>query len=309
LKEASEVLSGDFLRKIILPGAVVASYAHPYLRSWLVPITHEQYDLEIGLVLLAEAAFFGLLMSSATLPIYHVYEGLKLSRLTRWAKQRNFERLEKLGKDWVALHTPRGRKLTEEEQDKEGEIFENLSDFLMVEAEGKRKYIVKRSTLLGNIIASYELYPQTRYGIDGVMFWYHLMTLAPEPARKSFEEGVGFANSMVLTSAAGALVSFIALCSLLGRLIGTIGGLVLIKVNLPAGIDVVGLLGGVAMWFIFYQLSLPAHRKVRYVFHGLIDLTMPKLARYLNAFDPKKAIDAAKKAREVKKYLLLLKKD
>jgi hypothetical protein len=307
LKEASEALTGDFLRRIILPGAVIASYAHPYLRSWLVPITHEQYGLETGLVLLAEAAFFGLLVSSATLPIFHVYEGLRLKFLTRWARRQNIQRLNKLEAEWVSLHTP-SRKLTEEEQDKEGEVFEGLSDFLIVEASGRREYVVKRSTLLGNIIASYEFYPQTRYGIDGIVFWYHLLALAPEATRKSFEEKVAFADSMVLTSATGAIVSLLALCSLLGRLVGKMSGLALITVRLPLSVDVIGFLGGVVAWFIFYQLSLPAHRKIRSVFHALTDLTMPKLIRYMNAFDPQKATEAMEKSKEVKKYLLLLKK-
>ncbi|MBW8878428.1 MAG: hypothetical protein JF614_26005, partial [Acidobacteria bacterium] len=297
MKEASEVLDGDFLRRIILPGAVAASYAHPYLRSWLVPMTHKQYGLEVGLVLLAEAVFFGLLVSSATVPIFQVYEGFRLRRLTRCAEWWNRKRLKKLEAAYMALNAP-GHKLTEEEKNKSSKLFEGLSDYLIVESEGKAEYTVERPTLLGNIMATYELYPKTRYGVNGVAFWNHLLSLAPESARKSFEENVTFADSMVLTSATGALVLLVALCSMLGRLIGTISGLAIIKVSLPVGVDIGGFLGGVATWFLFYQLSLPAHRKVRYVFQALTDLTMPKFVRYINAFDVKKATGAAAKAEE-----------
>lgn len=186
-------------------------------------------------------------------------------------------------------------------------LLADLSDFPVEPANGKGRYVIERPTRLGNIIAGYELYPQTRYGVDSLAFWYHLLILAPESARKAYEEKVAFAEGMVLTSATGALVAAVALCSLLGRVIGKMSGHALINLPLPASIDAIGCLGGIAAWFVFYKLSLPAHRQVRSVFQALTDLTMSRLTRYIKSFDITQARSGiSEKSEAVKDYLELL---
>jgi hypothetical protein len=276
-----------------------------------VPVTHEQYGLEVGLVLLAESVFFGLLLSSAILPIFQVYEGFSLSWLTSWAEKRNRVRLEGLKQEWVELEQLRLKKqehfqeLSIEEKNRQRRILAGLADFPIAEKGEEVEYIVAQPTQLGNIMVGYELYPQTRYGFFSTTFWYHLRFLAPESARKAFEDGVAFADGLILSSAAGAVVVLLAAASLLGRLVYGITGVALITVHLPVG---AGIFGGLVAWFLFYQLALPAHRKVGALFRALTDLTARKLARQLEGFDPEAAKSAEKKARRFDAYTRFLDK-
>jgi hypothetical protein len=312
LSEASGVLDGVFLRRVVLPGAVVTSYVHPYLRGWLVPVTQEQYGLEVGLVLLAEAVLYGLLLSSAILPIFQVYEGFSLTWLTKWAEERNRKRLAGLEQDWIELKRLREekfpQKLSNEEKNRERRILAGLEDFPIEGEEGETGYVVEQPTRLGNIMAGYERYPETRYGFFSITFWYHLVFLAPEAARKAFEEGVAFADSMVLSSAAGVVVFLLAAGALLGRLVYQITGLALVRVPLGFGADIAGVVGGLLAWVLFYQLALPAHRKVGALFRALTDLTARKLGRYLEGFGPEAAKSAEDKANKFDDYTRFLRK-
>jgi hypothetical protein len=310
MKEASEFLQGGDLRRIFLPGAVVVLYIHPYLRSWLLPLSTRYFDLEAGLVLLAEALLFGLLISSAMLPIFYLYEGHQsawltwpASRFNRWKKQRIRSKLKSLYA---------GRKyddFTDFEKTRANRLYARLRDFPVERKNGRPEFVVDRPTRLGNIIASYEHYPRTRYGIDGLTFWSHLLVLAPEPAREGYEEAVAFADSMVLTSASGAMVAVAALCALCSRAVGVLSpsAAALLRVSTPPIVDWLGLAGGLAVWLSFYQLALPAHRKVRRAFQALTDLAVPTFVAWVMSVDIPLRTDVAAKADEVSAYLTVLK--
>jgi len=290
---------------------VIVLYVHPYLRQWLLPVGTEYLGLEVGIVLVAEALFFGLLVSSALLPVFYVYEGFALRWLTlpagalnRFMKKHVRDKLRSLYK---------GRKyaeFSEAEKNLANSLYARLTDLPVELRDGKAEFVVDRPTRLGNIIAGYESYPQTRYDIDGLTFWSHLLFLAPEAARESYEERVAFGESMVLTSASGALVALLALCALCGRAIGALGGsaLVVFHVSTPMRIDWIGFGGGLAVWYLFYRLSLPAHREVKSAFQALTDLTIPAFTRWMKKVEIPVPPEVAAKAEEVSAYLRLLKK-
>jgi hypothetical protein len=253
--------------------------------------------------------FFGLLISSALLPIFYLYEGFQLSWLTRPAGALNRFKKRRVRAKLKSLYKGRAYSdFAEDEKNLANRLYGRLTDFPVEQRDGKAEFVVDRPTLLGNIIAGYESYPETRYNIDGLTFWSHLLSLAPEAARASYEERVAFGESMVLTSASGALVSIIALCALCGRAIGALGGsaLVLLRVSTAARVDWIGLAGGLSVWYVFYRLSLPAHRQVRAAFQALTDLTIPAFFMWLKEVEIPVPTDVAARAREISAYLRLL---
>ncbi len=311
MEDVSDNLSSNLLRRVVLPGAVAVLYFHPYFGERLLSVSRS-YGVTELIVLLVEAAFLGLLISSSILPIFYVYEGFRFSWLTWPALKLNAHRKKTAREKLNSLYTDaKGNDRTyeqfsEKEKNKADRLTGFLKDFPVKLRNGRPTYVVDRPTILGNIIDGYESYPETRYGIDGLFFWFHLLILAPDAARKEYEEKVAFAESLVLTSATGALVAVVALCSLFGRAAGALTGKVFIHLTPPASFDWWGLAGGLIVWFIFYKLALPAHRQVRSAFQAVTDLAMPRLLRWLKAFNAPAAPGMVATANTVSEYLRFL---
>jgi hypothetical protein len=305
---ASDNLSSDLLRRVILPGAVAVVYLHPYLNDFAASASRF-YGVTALVVLTAEAVLFGLLVSSAKLTIFYIYEGFRLSRLTAPAKWVNTRRKDRTRKKVAALYKKYGKyeDFPESEKNRASKLYGFLSNFpVKRNLEGKATFAVENSTLLGNIIAGYESYPKTRYGIDSLFFWFHILIFAPEAARKEYEDKVAFAESLVLTSATGAIVAFCALCALFGRAVGAWTGKYLIHVRQPATTDWLGLVGGLLVCFVFYNLALPAHRRVASSFRAVTDLAMPKLLRWIKTFEAPVPPEITTKADSMVSYLKFL---
>ena len=303
--EGSDNLSSDLLRRVVLPGVVAVLYLHPYLNGLASSASHF-YGVTALVVLTVETVLLGLLISSAKLPIFYIYEGFRLTWLTAPAKWVNMRRKDKARKRLAALYEKYGKyeDFPEAYKNKASKLSGFLSNFpVKRNHDGKAMYAVDSSTLLGNIIAGYESYPATRYGIDGLFFWFHILIFAPEAARKEYEEKVSFAESLVLTSATGAIVAFCALCALFGRAVGAWTGKYLIHVTQPASTDWLGLAGGLIVCFVFYKLALPAHRRVASSFRAVTDLAMPKLLCWVKTFQAPVPLEIITKADSMVKYL------
>jgi len=160
------------------------------------------------------------------------------------------------------------------------DILQELHDDYPKDPNGNAN--VERPTRLANIIASYELYAETRYGIDGTYFWYHILALSDEAARTRFLERSNNADTQVLISAAGAVVSIIGLCFLMGILVGEIAPrLIILHTKTTILFGWANAFGGLFISLIFYRLALPAHRDVAESYRALLDLTMPKFLKWL----------------------------
>lgn len=242
---------------------------------------------------------FGLILSSLSTPIFYIYEGFRWSQLTKWLKRLNRNRLSRIERkiqnakesiDRIERDLRSGH-VSEKEENRLNEEKDRFTDRRDLLEQDRDDYplvngapIVERPTRLSNLIASYELYPESRYGVDGTFFWYHILNLSEDPARTEFQENVGKAESLVLISAAGALVGLAGLAFLLGMGVGALGeGYVFFRTATPVFLGWVELIAGFLIFVVSYHLALPAYRDAAESFRAMVDLGMPKFLDWLKA--------------------------
>jgi hypothetical protein len=275
MKPFEEAFASELFRRVILPGIILSAGVHPMISGYLSALK-ELYGLGPTSFIVAEVIVLGLVVSSAIQQIYYIYEGFRLGWLTWAAGKLIHRRFSGQKRRLKSIEKSRNYDdLNQVEQQEVSKIYEYLGHFpLQRQSDGSFDYFVDRPTRLGNVIATYELYPESRYGVDGVDFWNHFLNLASDTTRKAFEDKYSFAEGMVLASFSGALVFVLHLSVLLGFAIRTLvrTGTVF---NLP-GVPVVSAwltLFGVATWLLFYLCALPAHAEAGAAFRAIVDLT------------------------------------
>jgi hypothetical protein len=303
MKPIEGAFASEALRRVILPGIVLAIGVHPLIGRLVSVPLESLYGVSPTVLFVTEIVFFGLILSSAVQWVYYVYEGFRLRALTGLAGRINRRRVQKLSETQKALMAIRDRSQADE--NRLSQVYEALLDFPIRQTEsGSVEYFADRPTLLGNIIASYELYPDTRYGVDGVFYWFHLLSLAPENGRREFSDKYIFAESLVLTSFSGVLVAMLHAFALIGFGIGILcDRLTFIVLPVGPGISLILFVLGVVVSVLFYAAALPAHREAGRVFQVLVDMAMPSLVKRVEKFDAAFGEDARKRLELVKKYL------
>ncbi len=165
----------------------------------------------------------------------------------------------------------------------------------------------ERPTRLGNLIASYELYPKNIYGIDTIFFWNHLIFLASEESRAEVDEKSSIAESILLSSAAGAGIAIVAFLVLLfnvirGRCLEHVWLIPAESAKLAFQIA----LFGIAAFVIFYRLSLPAYREYRDSFRAMVDLSIPEFSKWVSEAPIAPPIKLKENAANVEDYIRTL---
>jgi hypothetical protein len=302
---AAEGLGTSQLRRFFLPGLIAAVGLHLYLPARLLHGLEGPYGVNSTVVFLVEVVLFGFLITSAIIPIFHLYEGFLLPWLTKparfWNERKVFLLQEELH-DLYANKSLDNMSSVEKEAIVKLEAF--LSDFPVRQQDDSYTYEVERPTRLANIIATYELYTQRRYGVDGIFFWFHLVYLAPEASRDDFQENSVYAESVLLASAAGALVALVAGSVLVGLAVGNLfPRLAVFEISVSETTTAASMLFGLSAFAIFYRLSWPAHRALGKSFCALVDLTIPTFQDWASKA-PAPPPDALKtRAQKLKRYL------
>jgi hypothetical protein len=198
--------------------------------------------------------------------------------------------------------------LSPSEQSRVTRIYEYLLDFpLTVKSNGSAEHLAERSTRLGNIIAGYEAYADSRYGIDGTYFWHHLLNFASDASRKAFEDAYSFAESLVLASFAGAIVAILHFIALLGFAVGEFDeSLVFIRVVSGPLISSVFAVFGLVVWFGFYRASFPAHREAGASLRAIIDVGHPTFVEWAKSVQVPAPDDTIKQVEVLNEYLKAL---
>jgi hypothetical protein len=305
MKPVEDVFSSDIFRRVVLPGIVLSSGFHPFI-SRSQPTITDLYGVGSTGLIVAEVIIFGLGVSSGIQWIYYVYEGFRLEFVTSLAGRLNRMRVERYQ---TQSHDIQGERdfdaLSRTEQAKVTRIYEFLLDFpLALDKDGSARHYAERPTRLGNIIATYELYAESRYGIDGTYFWYHLLNLASDTSRKAFDDAYAFAESLVLGSFAGVIVAVLHIVALLGFAIGALDpSLIFFHVTLRPSTSAWLALFGLLVWWLFYQAALPAHRTAGAVFRATIDGVVPTFLELVRSLQVPLTEDAVKSVEAVNEYL------
>jgi hypothetical protein len=140
-------------------------------------------------------------------------------------------------------------------------------------------------TRLGNLITEYETYPDIKYGMDGVFYWYRIALYLDKDLRTELDEQQSVVDgflylSFVLYVTCGIFIlyAFLNYFTNFG-LTAQLTGSTLLVVAAASG-----LLG-----YILYRLSLPSHAQYGQLFKATFDC-------FYGKYDPKTALEIIAKA-------------
>ncbi|HEY1373278.1 MAG TPA: hypothetical protein VGH50_12465 [Candidatus Binatia bacterium] len=253
------------LMRVVLPGGLAMAIIYPFtpLQPDLLSADIDQAWREI-VVVIAATFIAGALISALGGKLYEIYEG---RRWPRW-----------LSKRLVARQAARVVKLRQV-ADKAGDAGDNnLYDETWLKLRmypfGKDgEPYAARPTRLGNILAAYEDYPGTRYGMDSVFYWPRLWLQVDKDTKAEIDSSWSIADGFLYLSAvaiAGGALWLAAEFFLPG---------VKCFAHLPFAL--VGCkTGGLALMaagYIVYRLSLTFHVENGETFKALFDLFREKL--------------------------------
>jgi|SRR5688572_7647342 len=308
MKPVEDVFASDVFRRVVLPGIVLTAGLHPILAAITQQIGNV-YQIGRTVMLVAEIIVLGLAASSGIQWIYYVYEGFRLKWITSLAGRFNRRRVRKFQTAWDRIRTKGDfDELEPADQARVLRIYEYLLDFpLTTEKDGEVRYTAERPTRLGNIIATYEGYAESRYGIEGTFFWDHLLTLSSDSSRKRFEDEYSFAESLVLASFAGAVVAVVHAITLFGFLVGsTYESLTVAALPFAPGLSWGIVLFGIAVWYVFYKASLPAHRDAGAVLRSLVDIVVPRFVEWAKSIQVPLPAEDRERIEALNEYLKCL---
>ena len=297
----SKAFGAEFFYRVALPGLLLAVLVQPLVSHLPAALGLGAYFPTEPMTVLATIALVGgLILAGATRSVYYLFEGFTGAKVWRrlgftWQVRRK----NKLSARQLEL-VDKGKERSRREEDEVSVVAGRLRDY-PVELDpksGGSVYVADRPTLIGNIIASYELYPRSRYGIDGEAFWHHFRMLAPDGTAKEMDAAEAVADGMILTSfaaAVGACVNGIALALV------TLGQWYAWLPSAPVTLRQTLLLsiGGVLGFVTFLQLGKASHREYGRVVRAMVDLTYPEVIERLTIGFPTQAQrDALQQRRE-----------
>lgn len=240
ITEALQQLAGLFSRRFffnaLLPTFVFTTFvvATVVANWWSIETTSAWWirlDLLTRLLLLlayfALVYFLAAAVSSQWRNIVRLFEGYPLRAVANRLKVK-----KPLGQRW---HQERMDQLQSDEKGSAGQAYYRYP------SEYYRKEILP--TRLGNILLAGERYANDRYGIDTIYFWPRLYPLLPEAFQRDYEASV-IQYEFPLVVAFQASVTT------------TICTVVLLITHAPAAVFVAVLLGGAAVAYGAYNLSL-----------------------------------------------------
>jgi hypothetical protein len=147
---------------------------------------------------------------------------------------------------------------------------------------------VEHPTRLGNLIESFEVYPEVKFGLDSVFYWYRLWLVLDKDTREELD------NAQAMVDCAVYVVFVLGLCGLIflvNALMGVAAAVAqwlnqpwlqwLATLRLPyvpswPALILISLLCFLCA-FALYRFSLPAHAQYGELFKGLFDQYRSKL--------------------------------
>lgn len=280
-----------FFYRVLLPGVLAVIL--------LAPVRPIGALVWLGVSDLADktAIFFlivfaaGLVLSSARHVIYYAAEGFYwVPWAHRFFRRTLQKRVASVHQELTALTRKRtSAKLSARERLREMHLYEFLSDFPVSTKDGRVQYRVEGPTRIGNVIASYELYADDRYGIDGVFYWFHLRFAAEAPVQAELDRAEAIADGMVFCTVASAAIALTYAAIGLARVIGLpleMAGLRLVAVPAPYGVLALCFVASCVAWAGFNRLAIFALRTLGKQMRATIDLGVPSLVQLAQPWKP-----------------------
>jgi len=269
-KGASEKVLGvrfPILMRVILPGLQATAVLYPSVAWILHYLPAEPERLWERIAACAVLVFpLGALISTTNSEIYKIYEGRIFwpPRLFEWARTRQQARVDRLVKAAKSAKA-QGRNA------QYNELWYQLRIY-PVNGEGKPE--ATHPTRIGNILAGYEQYPNTRYGMDSVFYWPRIWMQIGKDQKEEIDGQWSVADGFLTLSAIAYAGGIVWMLQSLAAVFGF--GMSLLPLGSP-GLAALGGVAWLAPGFLWYRLSLPFHRENGEVFKSIFDIYRHKV--------------------------------
>ncbi len=253
--------------RVLLPGVVVAFALLPLLNGVLDMLTASAYA-EAGFTALALLG--GWVVLTLDMPIYMLYEGRRF--WPTWLRKAFLRGEQQRLASLLAIDERYRKKDARVSQRQWNEAWFDIRRFpIDAHARPEARY----PTRLGNLIASYESYPSTRYGIDAIFVWPRLWASLDKDLREALDSSQAQADSALYTSFTFYFLGILYALYTFLRLVGVtgIGWAGQAPLLLLAAIALIGFIGGYAL----YRLDLYPQAVYGDLFVSAFDVAFPKL--------------------------------
>lgn len=265
-----------FFFRVVVPGAVVSGVLTPLTLKALdgFGLTSEHQTVVIAALLV----FTGLVLWALDDPIYGLLEGRWSWPV--WLKQRRVDYWREKARTLYA-------RAEASEGAERAELWYALRQFPR-DAQGIPT--ATAPTRLGNILASYEEYPDARYGMDSVFFWPRIWLQLDKDTRSEVDESWAIADTFTYL-VVGLLMA--ALAYLAVAIWAALPVALPPWARSPFGSDDVArhIVAGAGLLLaarIAYLISLPLHVRNGGVYKALFDLFHGKVADLAPGTDDEK---------------------
>jgi hypothetical protein len=257
--------------RLILPGIILGAAMVPTVHAAIRGLGFPD-KLEYTYAL--EVIAWGWAIIISDMPIYMLYEGRRywpsgIRRLFIWFQVQRLRRLT-----YAVFHEPIGSRA----------YLEASVEFGNYPIKDSGESYVQHPTRLGNILAAYENYPNVKYGLDSVFYWYRLWVVLDKDLREEIDNAQSVVDSTVYVSLSFYLSGLIMLVyagiSLLQQTSWQVARYVsLIRLPFIPSVEILVLmgLGCVVLGFTVYRLSLSAHAQFGELFKSIFDMHRSKL--------------------------------
>ena len=258
----------SFILRVVVPGiwglAIFLVGIFPWISQTEIYKNISSLVVNIGGAVII-VFFIGLLVSLSDDFIYRLYEGRAF-----WPEKMRDFFVNRLNKKVDKLYRKaEAKKVNQQER---AELWSWLRGF---PTDSKGKPIATCPTEMGNILAAYEEYPDRKYGMDSVFYWYRIWLSIEEEVRKCVDQIWANADCLIylsFVSIVGALLFIILLLVKLSFMILSVSNMALISLPIPFSILTIGIVVLLLTFLIFYRLSLPSHKINGEYFKSIFDL-------------------------------------
>jgi len=275
-KGAAEKVTGvklPIFMRLVLPGLLATAVLYPAVARLLKYFPFDSDHLWQRPVSYAVLVFLsGALISTANDEIYKIYEGRTCwpPPLRLWAIKRQQARIDKLKK--AAATTS------------EQTVYNELSSELRVYPTGDTgQRVATHPTMIGNILAGYEQYPNTRYGMDSVFYWTRIWLQMDKDKKEDIDSQWSIADGFLTLSAISFVATPVWAAQALSAALFSMGTNFLPLHS--AGYALLASPGWLVLGYFWYRLSLPFHRQNGEIFKAIFDLYREKV-RDMTALRP-----------------------
>ncbi len=245
--------------RILLPGIALAVWFSPFLGD-INPLQLIGKPWQTIIISFLLIVIFGTTVALLGNTVYEFYEG------RHWPKRIfNFFTEYQKRKVMILLKNAKNEK----DELTRAEMWTKLVQYPL---DDKYEPTAKFPTVMGNILASYEEYTLSRYGMDPVFYWPRLWLVVNKDTKEEIDKDWSVADGLLYLSFV-SLVAFIIYLSM-----GFMFLLGVMLLNLPQIPNLFLLLAAQSLSFYgFYRLSLSFHRANGEQFKALFDLYRRKL--------------------------------